>query len=131
MDEIAEIVRVIGQQQGENSFYRVCYGLLKQLQDLVAQASDDLLYLSRHEVHSSSSDFCAVNQIAAQLRISLDNFEEQEKIAELALKELYVIKADDLVYPTKKEDFRWRLSLAIPGKHIILCGVVINNSTSF
>lgn len=106
MDEIAEIVRVIGQQQGENSFYRVCYGLLKQLQDLVAQASDDLLYLSRHEVHSSSSDFCAVNQIAAQLRISLDNFEEQEKIAELALKELYVIKADDLVYPTKKEDFR-------------------------
>jgi hypothetical protein len=36
MDEIAEIVRVIRQQQGENSFYRVCYGLLKQLQDLVA-----------------------------------------------------------------------------------------------
>jgi cell division protein FtsB len=47
-----------------------------------------------------------VNQIAAQLRISLDNFEEQEKVAKLALKELYVIKADDFVYPTKKEYFR-------------------------
>jgi hypothetical protein len=32
MDEIVEIVRQIGRQQGENAYYRACYGLLKHLQ---------------------------------------------------------------------------------------------------
>lgn len=46
MDEIVEIVRQIGRQQGENAYYRACYGLLKRLQELIEQASEELL---RHQ----------------------------------------------------------------------------------
>ncbi|KAJ5471906.1 hypothetical protein N7539_008475 [Penicillium diatomitis] len=46
MDEIVEIVRQIGRQQGGNAYYRACYGLLKHLQELVEQASDEML---RHQ----------------------------------------------------------------------------------
>ncbi|KAJ5642304.1 hypothetical protein N7490_006304 [Penicillium lividum] len=45
MDEIAKLVRELGRQQRENAFYRICYGLLKRLQDTLGQASDDLLFL--------------------------------------------------------------------------------------
>lgn len=43
MDEIVDIVRQIGRQQGENAYYRACYGLLKRLQELVEQTSDEML----------------------------------------------------------------------------------------
>lgn len=43
MDEIVEIVRQIGRQQGENAYYRACYGLLKRLQELTEQASEEML----------------------------------------------------------------------------------------
>ncbi|EKV12560.1 hypothetical protein PDIG_43130 [Penicillium digitatum PHI26] len=49
MEEISDIVRETGRQQTENSYYRTCYKLLKQLQDLVAQASDDLLCLPQYK----------------------------------------------------------------------------------
>jgi hypothetical protein len=45
MDEIADIVRRIGRQQGENAYYRACYALLKRLQELTTQSSNDLLRL--------------------------------------------------------------------------------------
>ena len=45
MDEIADIVRQVGRQQGENAYYRACYALLKRLQELTSQASNDLLRL--------------------------------------------------------------------------------------
>ncbi|KAI2787000.1 hypothetical protein POX_f07353 [Penicillium oxalicum] len=46
MDGIVEVVRQIGRQQGENAYYRACYGLLKRLQELIEQASEELL---RHQ----------------------------------------------------------------------------------
>lgn len=42
MDEIAEIVRHIGRQRGENVYYSACYALFKRLQALIEQSSDDL-----------------------------------------------------------------------------------------
>ncbi|KAJ5471977.1 hypothetical protein N7539_008546 [Penicillium diatomitis] len=46
MDEIVEIVRQVGRQQGENAYYRSRYGLLKRLQELIEEASEELL---RHQ----------------------------------------------------------------------------------
>jgi hypothetical protein len=45
MDEIIEIVRRIGRQQGQNAYYRTCYTLLKQSQDLILETSNELLDL--------------------------------------------------------------------------------------
>jgi hypothetical protein len=35
MDEIVELVRRIGRQQGRNAYYRVCYCLLKEMQERI------------------------------------------------------------------------------------------------
>lgn len=43
MEDIVKIVRQIGRQQGENAYYRACYGLLKRLQELTEQASEETL----------------------------------------------------------------------------------------
>jgi hypothetical protein len=45
MDEVVEIVRQIGRQQGQNAYYRTCYTLLKKTQDLILQTSNELLNL--------------------------------------------------------------------------------------
>ncbi|KAJ5135374.1 uncharacterized protein N7515_004652 [Penicillium bovifimosum] len=88
MDEIAEIVREIGRQQGENAYYRSCYESLKRLQDLVAEASDDLSQLYQHNTYKPPCDIRA-HQVADGLRRAIDALILQERKAQLALSELY------------------------------------------
>lgn len=45
MDVIVEIVRRIGRQLGQNTYYRTCYTLLNISQDLILEASNKLLDL--------------------------------------------------------------------------------------
>lgn len=56
MEEIVGIVREIGRQQGRNAYYQECYLLLKQLQDSVMWASNNLLklYHCNYDLTSSS-----------------------------------------------------------------------------
>ncbi|KAJ5111911.1 hypothetical protein NUU61_001541 [Penicillium alfredii] len=61
MDEIEDIVRRIGRQQGENAYYRSCYVLLKQLQDAVGKAAEDLLRLHQSGAFLSFDDFHPVS----------------------------------------------------------------------
>ncbi|KAJ5454975.1 hypothetical protein N7530_012744 [Penicillium desertorum] len=84
MEEIVDIVREIGRQQAENSYYRTCYGLLKQLQDSVTQASDDLLCLQQHEALWPSNGFLPIHHISTELRNSVESLSNQEKKAHLA-----------------------------------------------
>ncbi|KAJ6056974.1 uncharacterized protein N7446_007872 [Penicillium canescens] len=72
MDEIAEVVRHIGRQQAENACYRTCYALLKQLQDLVVEASENLIRLHQADrTLSADDDLYAVYQIAEKMRGSV------------------------------------------------------------
>lgn len=56
MDKITHIVRDIGQQQGENVYFRACYILLKRLQELTEQTSDDLRRLHQSAFVGSSDE---------------------------------------------------------------------------
>ena len=87
MDEIEDIVRRIGRQQGENAYYRSCYVLLKQLQDAVGQAAEDLLRLHQSGAFLSFDDFHPVSQIADDLRNSIHDLMCQERKAQLAWEE--------------------------------------------
>ncbi|CAL5871615.1 uncharacterized protein PFLUO_LOCUS5868 [Penicillium psychrofluorescens] len=89
MDEIVDIVRQIGHQQGENTFYRTCYNLLKQLQDKVAQASEDLLRLQQSEALSPDHDFHPVLRVAEELRNSVNTLISQAREAHLEWKRFY------------------------------------------
>jgi nitrate/nitrite-specific signal transduction histidine kinase len=89
MEEIAEIVREIGRQQGENAYYRACYYYLKQLQDSVSQASDDLCQFYQETTFNPSCDIWLAHQVAENLRWSVYILAEQERKAQLALMELY------------------------------------------
>lgn len=89
MEEIAEIVREIGRQQGENTYYRACYDSLKRLQDLVAQASDDLCQLCHYDTCNAPCDSWAAHQVAEELRNAIDALNLQEWKAQLALRQLY------------------------------------------
>ena len=87
MDEIEEIVRRIGRQQSENAYYRSCYVLLKQLQDAIGQAAEDLLRLHQSGAFLSFDDFHPVSQIADDLRNSIHDMMCQERKAKLAWEE--------------------------------------------
>jgi hypothetical protein len=62
MNGIADIVRAIGHQQGEYAYYRACYSLFKQLQDLVAEVAEDLNGLYESQQCNPSEGFLAVSQ---------------------------------------------------------------------
>jgi len=78
MDEIVEIVRKIGQQQGENIYYRACHALFKRLQELVEDSSEEL-----HRVYHSGSfeagnnPFSPVYHITTELRGAIYELLEQ------------------------------------------------------
>jgi chorismate mutase len=65
MDEIVEIVRRIGRQQGRNAYYRTCYTLLKKSQDLILQTSNELLDLYHSNAFEEPE---SVSTIADDLR---------------------------------------------------------------
>jgi hypothetical protein len=92
MEDIAEIVREIGRQQGENVYYRACYDSLKRLQDLVAQASEDLFQVYQYNTNISSCDSQPAQLVAEELRSAINALSLQERKAQLALRELYTFK---------------------------------------
>ena len=77
MARIEDIVREIGRQQGENVYYRTCYHLLKHLQDLVDQVTDELLrlHISRAE---QAQEFAKAREIANGLRSRVRGLVKQE-----------------------------------------------------
>jgi len=89
MDEIERIVRQIGQQQGENVYYRSCYSLFKRLQDVVARFFDDL-----HRIHQSglagspNCGFDPVHQALQGLRASIHDIIEQACDVQAACEEI-------------------------------------------
>jgi hypothetical protein len=85
MGDIADIVRAIGQQQGEYAYYRACYSLFKQLQELVAEVTKDLDDFYKSEKCNPSDGFSAVSQVAENFRLSIQSITTQEKNARLAL----------------------------------------------
>lgn len=88
MEEIADIIRQIGRQQGENVYFRACYALFKHLQDKAGQASKELLRLHRSGAFGSSdNEFYAAYQVAHELRISVHGLVDQACKAQLACEE--------------------------------------------
>lgn len=65
MEEIVEIVRQIGRQQGQNAYYRTCYTLLKKSQDLILETSKELLGLYHSNAFEEPE---SVSMIADDLR---------------------------------------------------------------
>lgn len=85
MEEIVGIVRETGRQQGRNAYYRECYLLLKQLQDLVMWASNNLLQLYHCDDDlppSSDHGLNRVAEIAAHLRNVIHDFNSKAGEAE-------------------------------------------------
>lgn len=93
MQDIPEIVREIGRQQGANVFYRTCYDSLKRLQDVVAQAYDDLRHIPQHDIHDASSGWISARVIAEELQSSIDRLIDREYDAYLSFEELYYPKS--------------------------------------
>ena len=88
MEEIANIVRQIGRQQGENVYFRACYALFKHLQDKAEQASEDLLRLYQSGAFGSSDDeFYPVYQVAQELQASVHDLADQARKAQSACEE--------------------------------------------
>jgi hypothetical protein len=85
MDDIADIVRAIGQQQAEYVYYRSCYTLFKQLQEVVAEATEDLNGLYERQQPNHSEGLSAVSRVAGNFRLSVQSISSQEKNAQLAL----------------------------------------------
>ncbi len=65
MEEIVEIVRQMGRQQGQNAYYRTCYALLKKSQDLILETSNELLDLYHSNAFEEPE---SVSTIADDLR---------------------------------------------------------------
>lgn len=82
MDEIAEIVRAIGQQQGQNAYYRVCYSLFKQLQDLVLHTSNDLLQLYHPNDSAWAQDLRPASDIAIFIQNTVEDLNSQAQRAQ-------------------------------------------------
>lgn len=85
MDDITQIVRAIGQQQGEYAYYRACYSLFKQLQEVVAEVTEDLDGLHASQQYNPSEGFSAVSRAAEHFRLSVQSISSREKNARLAL----------------------------------------------
>lgn len=89
MDEIAQIVRDIGQQQGENVYFRACYAILKRLQELTEQTSDDLRRLHQSPfVGSSDEAFAPVYHTLCELQTAVFDLTDQACNAQSACEEL-------------------------------------------
>ncbi|KAJ5640334.1 uncharacterized protein N7484_008196 [Penicillium longicatenatum] len=109
MDEIADIIRELGRQQGENTFYRICYGLLKRLQDTLSQASDDLLFHCQHDPYNTSRDFDPIHQIAEELKTLVEDIKDRERMSLMALEEFFDVQREVSV-EQEHQDFNKGLS---------------------
>lgn len=88
MNDIADIARAIGHQQGEYAYYRACYSLFKQLQDLMSEMIEDLQRLHEKPHNNSSEGLSAVFRLADHFRSSVQSISAQEKNARSALARL-------------------------------------------
>ena len=84
------LIREIGWHRGKNCFYRACYSLLKELQEVTEQAADDLLclYDSKHPLPQGRPGYRRVTDIATKLRQNLANFTYRESEASKSWDEL-------------------------------------------
>lgn len=83
MEEITQIVRDIGRQQGQNAYYRTCYALLKRLQECIDQTSKDLLRLYQSgTLGSSIEEVEPINLIMDELRNSVHGMIDQAQKAQ-------------------------------------------------
>lgn len=85
MNDIVDIARVIGHKQGEYAYYRAYYSLLKQLQDLMSEMSEDLQRLHESPHSNSSERLLAAFRLADHFRSSVQSISAQEKNARSAL----------------------------------------------
>jgi hypothetical protein len=85
MSDISDIARAIGHQQGEYAYYRACYSLFKQLQDLVADMKEDLKTLHENRQSNSSEGLLEVSQLADHFHSSVQSISAQENNARSAL----------------------------------------------
>lgn len=86
MEDIPTIVRKIGQQQNLNVYYRICYTLLKRLQELLCEATEEILriYRSGHALAGHEALYEITNEIrnsisqlydqAVNAKSNMDNF---------------------------------------------------------
>lgn len=88
-EDIVEIVREIGRQQGQNAYYRACYLLLKQLQDSVLWASNDLLRLYYSNDSIPAQDFESVAEISACLRNAVHDLQSRARRAKMNWEEFF------------------------------------------
>ncbi|KAJ5216830.1 hypothetical protein N7468_009838 [Penicillium chermesinum] len=88
MQELQAVVRQIGRQQIENTFYRTCYNILKTLQDTVARSADDMMYVFHNGSHSSLEDPAPLRQLAEELKSAIAEFQTHERRAELEMEAL-------------------------------------------
>ena len=88
-EDIVEIVREIGRQQGQNAYYRACYLLLKQLQDSVLCASNDLLRLYYSDDSVPAPDFEPVAEISARLRNAAYDLQSRARRAKMNWEEFF------------------------------------------
>jgi hypothetical protein len=78
MDEVVDIVRRVGHQQGQNAYYGTCYTLLKKIQDLILQTSNELLDLYHSNAFEEPE---SVSTIAEDLRNDIQTLIARERRA--------------------------------------------------
>ena len=88
MDEIVQLVKAMGQQQCLNVYYRVCYLLLKELQERIQSDSDDLMKLCFDE-STSPDDLEQAAIIAIGLRDTVAALRAKEGKARIDREEFY------------------------------------------
>lgn len=86
-----DIIREIGQHRAVNRFYRTCYNLLKELQEVVERTIDDLLLVYHSEAvpYPNGGDYRNISDIAGRLKDSLERLEFLESAASDAWNELW------------------------------------------
>jgi hypothetical protein len=77
------LIREIGRQKAKNRFYRSCYALLKELQEVTEQAVDDLLLLYHSDLGENSSrrGYRPVIEITERLQRDLGKLTTRESDA--------------------------------------------------
>lgn len=86
-----DLIREISWHRGKNRFYRACYSLLKELQEVAEQATDDLLllYHSERSLPQRGVGYRPVTDIATKLQQDLANFTYRESEASDSWNELW------------------------------------------
>lgn len=86
-----DLIREISWHRSKNRFYRACYSLLKELQEVTEQATDDLLllYHSERSLPQRRVGYRPVTDIATKLQQDLANFTYRESEASDSWNELW------------------------------------------